>query len=97
MEVLIVILEMLRRLLPRIGPYLLVELVLPGGSLLALLLYLYRRRNSSSRPDSALQPQRTAMVSAQAVKPDPGIGANGRSAPVEEWKVRNRRCCAVSL
>jgi hypothetical protein len=36
-------LEVLRRLLPRIGPYLLVEIVLPGGTLLALLLYLYRR------------------------------------------------------
>jgi len=33
---------MLRRLLPRIGPYLLVEIVLPGGTLFALLLYLYQ-------------------------------------------------------
>ena len=27
-----------------IGPYALLELVLPGGTLLALCLYLYRRR-----------------------------------------------------
>lgn len=26
------------------GPYVLVELLLPGGSLLAILLFLYRRR-----------------------------------------------------
>jgi len=28
----------------RAGPYLLLEILLPGGSLWALLLYLYRRR-----------------------------------------------------
>ena len=28
------------------GPYLLVELVLPGGSLVALLLWLYRNRQA---------------------------------------------------
>ena len=49
MEMLIVGLEMLRRLLPRIGPYVLVEIVLPGGTLFALLLYLYQRSNSSIR------------------------------------------------
>jgi len=31
-------------LLQRFGPYLLVEAVMPGGTLLALLLYLYRAR-----------------------------------------------------
>jgi hypothetical protein len=47
METLIVGLEILRRSLTRIGPYLLVEIVLPGGTLFALLLYLYQRWNSS--------------------------------------------------
>jgi hypothetical protein len=36
-------LDMLRWLFPRIGPYVLMEIVLPGGTLFALLLYLYRR------------------------------------------------------
>jgi hypothetical protein len=27
----------------RFGPYLFIEMVMPGGTLLALLLYLYRR------------------------------------------------------
>lgn len=44
MEAVMISLEILRRLLARIGPYALVELLLPGGTLLALLLYLYRRR-----------------------------------------------------
>jgi hypothetical protein len=30
------------------GPYLLVELLLPGGTLMALLLYLYRNRRSAA-------------------------------------------------
>jgi hypothetical protein len=36
-------LDKVRRMALRAGPYLLVEAVLPGGTLLALLLYLYRR------------------------------------------------------
>ncbi len=34
----------LRRLFQGFGPYLMLELVMPGGTLLALLLFLYRRR-----------------------------------------------------
>ena len=41
-------LELLGRWLPRIGPYVVVEIVLPGGTLIALLLYLYRRRADKS-------------------------------------------------
>lgn len=44
MEIVMVGLEFLRRFLQRMGPYLLVEVLLPGGSLLALALFLYRRR-----------------------------------------------------
>jgi hypothetical protein len=36
-------LEMLSRLGRRLGPYLMLEILLPGGTLLALLLFLYRR------------------------------------------------------
>ena len=66
MEVLVVGLEMLRRLLPRMGPYVLVEIVLPGGTLLALLLYLYRRGNLSIRWDFPIRPLRTADARAAA-------------------------------
>jgi hypothetical protein len=34
----------LRRFVQAFGPYLLVEILLPGGSLIALLLFLYRQR-----------------------------------------------------
>jgi hypothetical protein len=36
-------LEMLRRVGRKLGPYLMLEILLPGGTLLALLLFLYRR------------------------------------------------------
>jgi len=44
MEFIIAIFEIVRRLARDMGPYLLVEILLPGGSLLALALFLYRRR-----------------------------------------------------
>ena len=37
------VLTMLGRLGQRLGPYLIIELLLPGGSLLALLLFLHER------------------------------------------------------
>ena len=36
-----------------LGPYFAVELILPGGSVLALLLWLYRRRSASRRQQGA--------------------------------------------
>ena len=35
-------------LVQRMGPYLLIELILPGGTLIALLLFLSRRSDSSA-------------------------------------------------
>ena len=40
-------LEAARRLAARMGPYLVVELLLPGGTLLALLLYWCRHQAGS--------------------------------------------------
>lgn len=39
----------LRRFGQKFGPYLMVEMLLPGGTLLALLLYLYHRRKPDIR------------------------------------------------
>ena len=38
-----------RRFGQKFGPYLIVEMLLPGGTLLALLLFLYRRRKPEIR------------------------------------------------
>jgi hypothetical protein len=44
MQMVTIALEILRRVCEKAGPYLLLEIFLPGGTLLALLLFLYRRR-----------------------------------------------------
>ena len=47
MEVVIRTLEALRRCAQRLGPYLLLELLMPGGTLFALLLFLYQSKKLS--------------------------------------------------
>lgn len=47
METFAISFEFLRGWAQRVGPYLLIEAVLPGGTLLALLLWLYRARKGS--------------------------------------------------
>jgi hypothetical protein len=44
MQTVIRIFEAARRLGQRFGPYLLLELILPGGTLFALLLFIYQNR-----------------------------------------------------
>jgi len=46
-------------LLQGVGPYLLLEVLLPGGTLFALLLFLYQRRQGNAAGDGAA---RTAIV-----------------------------------
>jgi hypothetical protein len=52
----------LAQLVERAGPYLLLELLLPGGTLFALLLFLYRNRPIRARIDDAA---RTPVAVAQ--------------------------------
>jgi hypothetical protein len=42
--------DALRRAARQLGPYVLIEALLPGGTLLALLLLLYRQRRSGLAP-----------------------------------------------
>ena len=48
MESVLTCFEILRRWLLRFGPLLVVEIALPGGTLLAVALYLHQRRKSSN-------------------------------------------------
>lgn len=43
MQMVMSTLEMLRRVGKKLGPYLMLELLLPGGTLVALLFFLYQR------------------------------------------------------
>lgn len=45
------------RALRAFGPYALLELVMPGGTLIALLLYMYRRRSATVTGDGAKGPE----------------------------------------
>ncbi len=48
MEIVISWLGILRKVAQKAGPYLMVEMLLPGGTLLALLLFMYRNRIQSN-------------------------------------------------
>ena len=56
-------LGLLRRLGQKAGPYLMVEMLLPGGTLLALLLFLYQRR----KPDIGKAAQHAVLVLMRAL------------------------------
>src|SRR5262245_6168764 len=78
-------LETLRRVARGFGPYLLLELLLPGGTLIAVLLFLYR--NGGLHPENVL-PITWACAAAFSV---PYIarrrGASAMRLPVAEIKV----------
>jgi hypothetical protein len=64
-------LETLRQLGAKVGPYLILEILLPGGSILALLLFLYQRRASMSdvpRASFALGPKWTLSTLVSAAR-----------------------------
>ena len=56
-------LDILRKVGQKTGPYLILEILLPGGTLLALLLFLYRRRS----PDFGRDAQRAIQVALRAL------------------------------
>jgi hypothetical protein len=51
MQIVMSWLGILRRVGQKAGPYLLLEMLLPGGTLFALLLFLYRRRKPGNGGD----------------------------------------------
>ena len=63
MQIVIARLGILRRIGQNWGPYLMLEILLPGGTLLALLLFLYRRRKLNTRSDAP----RTAVALPRAL------------------------------
>jgi len=52
-------------LLRELGPYAAIELILPGGSLLALLLWLYRRHRKAGSETVMSKPSRPTTVASQ--------------------------------
>jgi hypothetical protein len=69
-------LETLRRFGQRLGPYLMLEILLPGGSLFALLLFLYQRRKLGigrelPRPVQAIMRAWASLVPQVSFVPQP--------------------------
>lgn len=67
--------ELLRRFGARLGPYVLLELLLPGGTLFALLFFLYQRR----KPRAGSPPTLNRLASPPAV-----VSTLGRGIPVTQ-------------
>ena len=63
MQIVMSRLGILRRIGQNWGPYLMLEILLPGGTLLALLLFLYRRTKLNGRGDAP----RTAIALPRAL------------------------------
>ncbi len=55
--------ELLRRFGAKLGPYILVELVLPGGTLFALLLFLHQRLKANAGTFATRPASPPALVS----------------------------------
>jgi hypothetical protein len=47
MQVAVGTVGLLREFVQKLGPYVMLEILLPGGTLVALLLFLYRRRKAA--------------------------------------------------
>jgi len=53
-----------------LGPYLLVELLLPGGSLIALGMWLFRRRDKKGKDDARIAHHPAAVPDAAPLDAD---------------------------
>ena len=78
--------QSLRSAVGKTAPYLLIELLLPGGTILALLLFLYRRKRGNGGDSSFAMPPLAVMAwvgdelgsISQAYGVAPAYGANER-------------------
>ena len=72
-------LGLVRKLAQTFGPYLLVEILLPGGSLIALALFVYRRKRLPFGPELGVAAARVrGLVSAAAMIFRPGVDSGFR-------------------
>jgi hypothetical protein len=79
-------LRFIATLVQRAGPYLLLELLLPGGTLFALLLFLYRRRQRERSPQLATRGEGTPELASAvwALLSLPGV-----AAPAHRGQIRD--------
>jgi hypothetical protein len=73
-------LNQFRKIVQNAGPYLLLEILLPGGSLCALLLFLWQRRNPQARARARRAVEALLQTFAAACEPRLWIPAPARTA-----------------
>ena len=73
-------LNALRKVVQNAGPYLLLEILLPGGSLCALLLYLWQRRNPQAQARARRALEALLHTFAAACEPRLWMPAPARAA-----------------
>lgn len=69
----------------RLGPYLMLEILLPGGTLLALLLFLYRRR----RVYGAASTRQNAAANLCLLRRYGQTGTNTRTPAAKDWQAQS--------
>jgi hypothetical protein len=78
-------------LLRSLGPYAAIELVLPGGTVLALLYWWYRRRMTRTRTRPYVD-VRPSIEACQAGRAD-GRSSEGRPNSRDQSRATSRSCC----
>ena len=79
MQIVLIGLEILQRAGRKLGPYLLLEILMPGGTFLALLLFLYRRNRLPAGTNAPRTASTLPCVLGRIA--EQGIGSCRQSAP----------------
>jgi hypothetical protein len=84
----------LRRVGQKLGPYLMLELLLPGGTLLAMLLFVWQR-GGQNRADAAAR--RITLAATTALQQGVGVLRTLRVWPAHAYHPAGREARAVPL
>jgi hypothetical protein len=79
MQIVLIGLEILQRAGRKLGPYLLLDILMPGGTFLALLLFLYRRNRLPAGTNAPRTASTLPCVLGRIAEQD--IGSCRQSAP----------------
>ena len=94
MEIAMKHLGILRRVGQKLGPYLMLELLLPGGTLFAMLLFVCRR-GGRGRADATAR--RIALAATTALQQGVGMLRSLRVWPAQAYHPAGREACATPL
>ena len=84
----------LRHLGQKLGPYLMLELLLPGGTLIAMLLFVWRRGGRTRAEAGA---RRIALAAKNALQQGIGILRSFEVWPAHAYHPAGRDACALPL